>query len=242
MKRIICAVIAAAFILTLAGCARVDTESVVKAVSDFAGQEKFKVSMSVKQSYTEDEKENVFIKQYTKLSCDTLLGYEYYEHSGTLFLNGEDKGTQLASFYPPLKILSLNDTVTTGKEYSNYVSASDMLFWRTDVIPPTEDDIKKADIFESDGAITYKVSAPSEDSIKALADYIGSDVVNVEFSYILKEGKLVSYTQKYDLTGSAEMHIEVTADIEAVGDEVEKYDDGEVSDGAENTDTSESEE
>lgn len=230
MKRIICAVIAVALILTLAGCAHVDTESVVSAVSDFAKQERFKISMSVKQSYTDEEKENNFVKQYTKLACDTLLGYEYYEQSGTLTLNGEDKGTQLASYYPPLKILALNDTVTTEKEYASYVSASDMLFFRTDIIIPTKDDIKKSEISEREGAVTYRVSAPSEESVKALSDYIGSEVANVEFSYTVKDGELISYTQKYDLTGSAEMHIEVTADIEAVGGEVEKYDDGEVTD------------
>lgn len=239
MKRIICTVIAIVSVIMLTCCARADAGSVVSSVSDFASQQKFKLSMNVKQSYTDEGKEFNFEKKYTKLACDTVLGYEYYEQSGTLYLNGEDKGTQFASYYPPMRVLSLNDTVTTEKEYKNYISASDMLFFRTDIITPTKDDIKGADISESDGVFTYMVSSPSGESLRALSEYIGSDVENAEFSYTLKDGRLISYTQKYDIVGSTEMHIELTADIEATGDDVEKYDDGEIPDDTNDTDTAE---
>ena len=202
-----------------------DAAPVISAVSAFASEENFSIKYTVGNSFVQDGEEYNFEKQYTKYACDTLSGERYYEQSGVIYLDGEKVGEPYASFYPPLTVLTINNSFTAGKEYDDYIVSSDRIFWRTDIIIPTEEDIKKADVSEADGALCYTVKSPCEESVKAICDYIGSDLDNISFSYTVKDENLVGYTQEYTVRDESKMKVTVSAAIETTGDDTEVYND-----------------
>ncbi len=218
----------AAVLLLLPSCRKdIAAEPVIGAVSAFADEENFLIKYTVSQSYIQDGEKYDFEKQYDKYAGDTVSGERYYEQSGLIFLNGEQVGEPYVSFYPPLKVLTVNNSFTAGKEYDDYIVSSDRLFWRTDITLPTVQEIESADVSERDGAICYTVRKPDEESVRSIGDYIGSELKDIGLSYTVKDGKLIGYTQEYTVDDGSDMQVSVTAVIEASGDGVEVYDDKE---------------